>query len=372
MSTLPKTKYRADEVPNCMLWLIGIGINGYKGISIYALDILKRCDMIYIERFTSALSDYDLQGLNVLIRKNDNKVIIPIERWFVEDGREILEEAKNRNIAILTYGDPLVATTLTELHVRAVKRSIKVNIIHSASGITSLIGETGLHIYKFGRTVTMMSEFKSAISVYNTIFDNLLTGNHTLILTEYNNNHNKLFFLDPIYVFKSLLEVEKDLNYRAFSDGTFIVVASRVGSEQQKIVSGKVKSLIQTDFGLGPHSIIITGLLHFTESDALKTLTYNIDEPLDNSLNIQKVSINMVGKYAPKAKYAIEQMKSIIRSENNTSANKRSIEVLDNAEYYVNDAERFLKQGKLELAVLSIGYAEGLIDAVRFQKEINP
>jgi diphthine synthase len=47
-------------------------------------------------------------------------------------------------------------------------------------------------------------------------------------------------------------------------------------------------------------------------------------------------------------------------------------EVLDNAECYVADAERFLNQGKPELAVLSIGYAEGLVDALRFQKGINP
>ncbi len=38
----------------------------------------------------------------------------------------------------------------------------------------------------------------------------------------------------------------------------------------------------------------------------------------------------------------------------------------------IDDAERFLRQGKQELAVLSIGYAEGLIDALRFQKGLNP
>ncbi|HET6800112.1 MAG TPA: DUF357 domain-containing protein, partial [Nitrososphaeraceae archaeon] len=122
----------------------------------------------------------------------------------------------------------------------------------------------------------------------------------------------------------------------------------------------------------GPHSIIITGSLHFTESDAIRTLTINVDEPIDNSENIQKISVNMIKKYTPKAKRAIKQMKDIIIQENNPSLNKGSIEVLDNAEYYVDDAERFLRQGKHELAVLSIGYAEGLIDALRFQKGINP
>jgi diphthine synthase len=46
--------------------------------------------------------------------------------------------------------------------------------------------------------------------------------------------------------------------------------------------------------------------------------------------------------------------------------------VLENAEYYLLDSERFLNQNKYELAVLSIGYAEGLIDSLRFQKNINP
>ena len=353
-----------------MLWLIGIGINGYEGVSIHALDILKRCDIIYADRFTGILSDEELQGLNILIAKYDGSVIVPVPRWFVEDGREILNESKNKNIALLTYGDPLIATTLTELYVRAVKSSIKVNIIHAASGITSLIGETGLHVYKFGKTVTMMLEFKSSISVYNTIFDNLLVGNHTLILTEYNNNHDKLFFLDPRCVFKSLLEIEEELKYGIFSEGVFVIVASRIGTEQQKIVSGKVKSLMNTDFGIGPHSIIITGSLHFTEREALTTLTYNVDEPLDNTLKVQKISVTMVKKYAPKARYVIDQMKSAIRAESNLSINKGLNEVLDNADYYIDDAERFLNQGKLELAVLSIGYAEGLIDGVRFKTEI--
>jgi diphthine synthase len=355
-----------------MLWFIGIGIHGYEGISVHALDILKRCDIVYIERFTSALSDDDIQGLNSLLGKNGNR-IISVERWFVEDGREILEKAKKKDIALLAYGDPLIATTLTELHVRAVKNSIKVNIIHAASGITSLIGETGLHIYKFGRAVTMMSEPQSTVSVYNTIFDNLLAGSHTLILTEYNNKHNKSFFLDPIYLFNMLLEVEKDLNHKAFSEETFIIIASRIGTKQEKIISGKVKSLNDLDFGAGPHSIIVTGLLHFTESDALTTLTCNVDRPIDNTLKIQKISVSMVQRYVPKAKHAIEQMRSIIREEDkNLSGNKGSFEVLDNAECYIDDAERFLRQGKLEVAVLSIGYAEGLIDALRFQKGIKP
>ena len=356
-----------------MLWLIGMGITGYKGVSLHVLDILKKCDIIYFERFTSPLYEDDMINLNSLIEGYNNKrKTIPAQRWFIEDGKQIIEQAKNENVALITYGDPLIATTLSELEVRARKNSINVDVIHAASGITSLIGESGLHIYKFGRTVTMMSSPQSAISAYNAIFDNLLSGNHTLILTEYNSDNNKSFFLDPIQVFKMLIEVEKDIKYNAISEETFVIVASRIGTEQKKIISGKIKSLIEMNFETGPHSIILTGSLHFTELDAIRTLTINVDEPIDNAENIQRISVNMIKRYTPKAKQAIKQMREVITGENLPLLNKGSMDVLENAELYIDDAERFLRQGKHELAVLSIGYAEGLIDALRFQKGINP
>ncbi len=349
-----------------MLWFVGTGINGYKGLSLAAVEVLKDCDLIYVERFTSLLSDSDMASLASLLGKQ----VRPVQRWFVEDGREILDAAASRKVALVTYGDPLIATTHSELRIRAAKKSIKTGVLHAASGIASIMGQTGLHMYKFGRTVTMMSEPKSAISVYNTIFDNLLAGNHTLILAEYSYDEKATpFFLGPETIFKMLLDVENDQRQGMFSENTFAVVASRVGADDQRLASGKVKSLAGIDFGSGPHSVIIPGTLHFTEEDAMALLTENIDTPTDNTQAIRRISAQMVDRYAPKAKEAAQQMRNILRSE---SDNKGMFEVLDNAEYYISDAERFLRQGKHELAVLSIGYAEGLIDSLRFQKGINP
>jgi diphthine synthase len=90
-----------------------------------------------------------------------------------------------------------------------------------------------------------------------------------------------------------------------------------------------------------------------------------LDEPTDNSKSITKIAEQMIAKYVPKARKALEQAKNLVN--NDTSFR----DVFDNAEYYISDAERFLKQGKPELAVLSIGYAEGLIDAIRFLKGVN-
>lgn len=350
-----------------MLWFIGAGIDGYRGLSLAALEVLKKCEVVYVERFTSLLSEADISGLNSVTGRQ----AVPVQRWFVEDGREMLEAAKEKQVAIVTYGDPLIATTHSELRSRAVKVGIKTAILHAASGIPSIMGEAGLHVYKFGRAVTMMSEPKSAISVYNTMFDNLLVGSHTLILTEYSHDEKAgAFFLDPGQAFRMLLDVERDLRHHAISDDTFVVVASRIGSEDARIVSGKIKSMAGVGFGPGPHSIIVTGSLHFTEEEALEALTVSLDSPSDNTKAIKRISVQMIERYAPKAKEAAQQMRSILRQDKEDR--KGMFEVIDNAEYYISDAERFLTQGKHELAVLSIGYAEGLIDALRFQKGINP
>ncbi|MFZ0328328.1 MAG: diphthine synthase [Nitrososphaeraceae archaeon] len=355
-----------------MLWFIGLGINGYLGLSVHAINILKKCNKIWVERFTSEISEEDLTCIRALIG-DTGKEIITVKRWFVEDGRLILEEAKKKEVALLSYGDPLIATTHLELFIRAKRNSIDVRVIHAASGLTSVIGEIGLHFYKCGRCVTMMSEPQSGISVYNTIHDNLMAGNHTLILTEYaDNDSGNPSFLEPRKALKFLLDIEGDLKYGILNTETFAIIASRIGAEDRRIVSGKIESLIDMDFGLGPHSIVITGKLHFTEEDGIINLTHNLDDPVDNTLKAYRLSVKMIERYAPKAKIALRNLKNILDGESDSSGNKGILESLDNAEHYIYDAERFLGQGKLELAVLSIGYAEGLIDASRYQMGVNP
>src|SRR5215211_5205364 len=227
-----------------MLCFIGLGINGYSGISLSAKETLQKCNFIYIERFTSYIDDYDIKQLELLLPAENNKNIKIVPRWFIEDARDIIYQSKENDVAILTYGDPFMATTFSELYVRARKNLIKIKIIHGASGISSLIGEIGLHNYKFGRTTTIMLDPMSALSVYNTLYENLRVGNHTLILTEYNNNNeNNYFFLDPVRAIDMLLEVEENIKYKILSDELFIIVASRIGMKDQNILAGKIKSM---------------------------------------------------------------------------------------------------------------------------------
>ncbi|WP_238535965.1 DUF357 domain-containing protein [Candidatus Nitrosopumilus koreensis] len=218
--------------------------------------------------------------------------------------------------------------------------------------------------YKVGRIATIMSEMKSLTTPYYVIYKNVIEGNHTVLLLEF--NQDKDFFLDPKDALNGLLETEKGQLRKVINTSTFAIIASRIGFKDQEIVSGKISSLKKRDFGKPPHTVIIPGRLHFTESDALKVLGECIDEPFDNSEKTRKISIQMIEKYVPMVREALEEVKPHYKDQ------KEFQVILENAELYVKDAEKFLEDGQDEVSILSIGYADGLVDALRLAKGLDP
>ena len=343
-----------------MLWFVGLGISGISELSDNTISVIKNADIVYLESFTSPISETEKEQLANMC---DGEFKIA-KRWLVEDGNEILENAKKREVVLISYGDPYIATTHLELKTRAVTDKIETKTIHSSSIVSSLIGEIGLQYYKVGKILTVMNEPKSMITPYNTISNNLLSKMHSVILLEY--NEDKSFFLAPQDALSLLLDAEKIQNGKIISLDTFAIIASRIGKSDQNITSGKISNLIKKEFGNPPHTIIIPGSLHFTESNAVKIVTDCIDEPFDNSTNVKGVSEQMIEKYVPMVREALEEIKPHYENL------KEYEDVLINAKLYIDDAENFLKEGKKEYAVLSIGYADGLVDALRIAKGLDP
>ena len=343
-----------------MLWFVGLGISGISELSDNTISIIKNADIVYLESFTSPISEIEKEQLANMC---DGEFKIA-KRWLVEDGNEILENAKKREVVLISYGDPYIATTHLELKTRAVTDKIETKTIHSSSIVSSLIGEIGLQYYKVGKILTIMNDPKSMITPYNTISNNLLSKMHSVILLEY--NEDKSFFLAPQDALSLLLDAEKIQNGKIISLDTFAIIASRIGKSDQNITSGKISNLIKKEFGNPPHTIIIPGSLHFTESNAVKIVTDCIDEPFDNSANVKGVSEQMIEKYVPMVREALEEIKPHYENL------KEYEDVLINAKLYIDDAENFLKEGKKEYAVLSIGYADGLVDALRIAKGLDP
>lgn len=98
---------------------------------------------------------------------------------------EILAKAATANVSFLVVGDPLSATTHTDLILRAHASTPKVpvRIIHNASIMTA-IGSSGLQAYNFGQTVSVpfWTEEWKPDSWLERIKENNDRGNHTLVL----------------------------------------------------------------------------------------------------------------------------------------------------------------------------------------------
>ena len=395
-----------------MLWLVGMGISGAESIPMGGATALRGADVIYAEQFTSptprTVSPDNTDGLTALARdiaggggddgggssSRSRAEIRDAKRWMVEDGAQILKEAESRNVVLLSYGDPLVATTHAELLCRAARQGIDTRVIHASSAPSSVVGQCGLHHYKMGRMATVMRDPKSMTTPYYTIYKNLIERCHTMLLLEYDREGTELdgpgdFFLEPADALRMLLNAEEGQQRGVVYGDTYAIVASRVGfgDRQQRIVAGKVSSLVAREgFGSPPHSVIIPGRLHFTEADALATLAECIDPPprADGDLARRpqegeedapwrggpnapaRIAEQMVAKYAPMIRRSIEEVSARCAGDSAMSG------ILENARLYVNDAEDFIrKEGHGDVAVLSIGYADGLADALRLLKGLE-
>ncbi|UZE93976.1 MAG: diphthine synthase [Candidatus Pacearchaeota archaeon] len=235
-----------------MLYLIGLGLEK-KDINIKALEIIKKCKKIYLEIYTTKLP-YKKIDLEKVIKKK----VIDAKRDLVESDF-LIKEAKKQNIALLIYGDPLSATTHVSLMNEAKKAKVKIQIMHNTS-IFNAISETGLHLYKFGKTVSIpkWKEHYEPMSFYQTIKENLNIEAHTLLLVDID-----------LSLKEALRELAEASNKEL--DNKTIIICSQLGTKNQKIVNGKFKELVKKIPRVKePFCIIIPASLHFTEAEFLK------------------------------------------------------------------------------------------------------
>ena len=245
------------------LYFIGLGLSNEKDISINGLEAIKKCDIVYLESYTSILNS-SKENLEKVYGKKTTLA----RRNFVEaDDNEIIENAKTKNVAFLVDGDPLVATTHIDLFLRAKKEWIKCKVIHNAS-IATAVGITGLQVYKFGKTTSIPLENENIETPYDALKGNLSLGLHTLFLLDLNPEEEK--FMSVNDAIRYLLKVELKRNERIFSEKTLCIGCARIGSENQIIKAGSAKDLLKYNFGNPVHCLIVPGKLHFIEEEALK------------------------------------------------------------------------------------------------------
>jgi len=267
-----------------MLYLVGLGLGDIKDITVKGLEIVKKCDKVYLEHYTSILT----VGKHELETFYGREVILA-DRELVEQGADqFLDESKDLEIAFLVVGDPFGATTHSDLVLRAKEKGVKVSVVHNAS-ILSAVGCCGLQLYNFGETVSIpfWTENWRPDSFYNKILDNIKRGQHTLCLldikvkeqSEENMARGRKIYEPPRFMStqvacQQLLEIvekitEPGSDEPGMTRTSDVVCLARVGTDTQKIVTSSLEDAIEVDMGPPLHSLVIPGHCHFLEQDSL-------------------------------------------------------------------------------------------------------
>lgn len=237
-----------------MLYLISLGLFNKKDISVKGLEISKKCDFLYLEKYTNYF-DSSLDELEEFFGKK----VFELKREDLENNDyNIIEQAKKANIGVLIPGDCFSATTHISLLLEARKRGVEVEIIHGSSILTA-VGETGLSLYNFGKTTTIPFDNKNVKSPIEVLNNNLKLGMHTLFLLDVKDGN----YMDINQGLKYLIENKIDEN-------TLIVGCCGLGSLNKEVKAGKIKDLLKHKFKVFPQCFIIPGKLHFTEEEALE------------------------------------------------------------------------------------------------------
>jgi len=245
------------------LYLIGLGLNDEKDITIKGLEAIKNCEHIYLECYTSLLQ-CTVEDLETLYGKK----IIKADRELVEKKAEetILKHAKEANTAFLVIGDPLGATTHMDILTRAKELGIKTEIIHNTSILTA-VGETGLQLYKFGKTTSIPFFKEGWATPYTVLEQNKKQGLHTLFLLDLDPLANK--FMSIKEALDILLQTETKEKKGIITPFTQIIACARLGGDSE-IKVGAAADFLKKDFGKPPYCLIVPGSLHFMEEEILK------------------------------------------------------------------------------------------------------
>ena len=330
------------------LTLVSIGINSHMDMSLKGVEAARNAERVYAEMYTMKM-DTTLGELEELTGQQ----VIPLPRGGMEEqGGELINAAKEMDVAVLVGGDALSATTHISLLLDAKEEGVETQVIHGSSIFTS-ITDTGLSIYKFGKTVTVPFPEKGPVdSVLRTLRENHEYGNHTLMLLDLNMAEDRYLGINE--AIKRLFETEQ------FPRDSLLIGVARLGSMFPTIKADTAEALSRYDFGDSPHALIAPGRLHFLEEDALVALAGCPRKVIDDH-KVQGEVDRLIAKYTKGCRKVLDELKN--RELPLSITEEQVKEMLEHTERYLDDAEYYRTDQK-GVALTSVAYAEGILDAL--------
>ena len=252
------------------LWLIGIGPGDLDHITERAKRVAKGCSKRYLEGYTAILPPIEEKRLEA--------VVGPWERLMrdgVESPENMLDEARVGSVALLVVGDPMQATTHIDLEERCAEEGIGFNVIPGLTATALAVSLSGLQSYRFGRQVTIPFSDGEYLptSPFEMICKNKEAGMHTLALLDLDPTGLGLEQprpMTPREAVDHLIRMnERSEEYNQPVEDWRGLLLSDLGTEEERVVSGKMRNLSQIEGG-HIHALIIAAEFSGMEAEAFE------------------------------------------------------------------------------------------------------
>ena len=252
------------------LWLIGIGPGDLDHITERAKRVAKGCSKRYLEGYTAILPPIEEKRLEA--------VVGPWERLMrdgVESPENMLDEARVGSVALLVVGDPMQATTHIDLEERCAEEGIGFNVIPGLTATALAVSLSGLQSYRFGRQVTIPFSDGEYLptSPFEMICKNKEAGMHTLALLDLDPTGMGLEQprpMTPREAVDHLIRMnERSEEFNQLVEDWRGLLLSDLGTEEERVVSGKMRSLSQIEGG-HIHALIIAAEFSGMEAEAFE------------------------------------------------------------------------------------------------------
>ena len=252
------------------LWLIGIGPGDLDHITERAKRVAKGCSKRYLEGYTAILPPIEEKRLE--------SVVGPWERLMrdgVESPENMLDEARVDSVALLVVGDPMQATTHIDLEERCAEEGIGFHVIPGLTATALAVSLSGLQSYRFGRQVTIPFSDGEYLptSPFEMICKNKEAGMHTLALLDLDPTGMGLEQprpMTPREAVDHLIRMnERSEEFDQLVEDWRGLLLSDLGTEEERVVSGKMRSLSQIEGG-HIHALIIAAEFSGMEEEAFE------------------------------------------------------------------------------------------------------
>ena len=235
------------------LYIIGLGLQSPSSVSIEGREMIDRCNKLYLECYTSVFTDAKLED----VEKYFGKPTVMSNRKLIEQDMPFIEEAREKDVAVLIIGDVFSATTHMAIIEEAEEQSVEVRVAHGVSVLTA-VGAVGLELYKYGKVTSIPFDY-SGKAPYEALQMNKQMGLHTLFLLDLRPLEGK--FMTSYEGVQYLLQEGLDSEER-------VICCSQLGGKREKIHSCKAKDVKEME-GV-PQCLIIPGNMHFMEEEMSK------------------------------------------------------------------------------------------------------